>query len=121
MSKRPDPIFAAIAKYRQTLPLIKVTAEAVDEHHQRHTRSPHSAAAKVRERKLRQRDKRAMNAHMRAIYQFCRTRPTTPAGAAAALRFIEESYRKGDFLLSDDDRSGIFYRTLRKALERMAA
>jgi hypothetical protein len=113
-----DPIFAAIEKHRSTYSELGVAGVASDDFWHQHKRH---------DRKLERQLSRSCNANVRAARQFARTRPTTTAGAIAAMRFVAESVAEGDYLLDvrSGDRTGrpcgpVFLATMSEALKRLA-
>jgi hypothetical protein len=123
---KPDPIFAAIKKYRRANKKHNAAIRATDDCQEMHRDADGRFLDHPEVRKLERRQERVADAETNALRQLCLTVPTTFAGVAAVLRFVEA--KEDDFLnfyISDDDDADhcqqAFYSSLRKAIERFAA
>jgi hypothetical protein len=112
---KPDPIFAAIERYK--VAWAEHGAAIADEPD---SDTPEYAVWYAK-------GDAACNKHVSAVWKFCSTVPTTLAGVAASLRFVEESRKSGDDFLrmfvkknSHETCHGLFLASLRTATERLA-
>ena len=94
----PDPIFAAIERYKAsnvaTLQFLELKDEFEDEHGRGHASAEHD--------EWQRREDDACDAESSAIAEMVATVPTTIAGVVALLRYVDEEHARGNKVLYDE-------------------